>query len=117
MAVDIADDAIAGASISIAALSVSISKSKPAFLTVIAFLHMPLGDLAGGHVHIDFGQYDFDRHGSNPAVHEIADLLDDSRRLRHGGFFKSWIVGNGRVDAAKSENWRIEVIEGLTFGN
>ncbi len=114
---DVADDAVAGG-IDFHRGLVSLNLEKQtALLDGIAFLHMPLGNFAGGHVHIDLGQYDFDRHGLNPALHQIANLLDDSRGLRHRSLFEGRVVGNGRVDAAKPENWRIEIIKGFAFGN
>src|SRR3989337_1319186 len=90
-----------GASISIAALSVSISNSNAPFLTGSPSFTCHLEILPVAMSISTFGNMTSTGMGLNPALHELADLLDNARRLRHGGFFEGRIVGNGRVDTAK----------------
>src|SRR5688572_18441682 len=106
-----------GASISIAALSVSISNSNAPFLTASPSFTCHLAILPVAMSISTFGNMTSTGMGLDPAFHEISDLLNNSGSLRHGGFFEGWIVGNGRVDAAEPEDRSIEVIEGFTFGN
>ncbi len=61
---DIADDAVAWRIDFHRGLVGFNLKEQCAFPDGIAFLHMPFGNLAGGHVHVDLGQYDLDRHGT-----------------------------------------------------
>src|SRR5829696_2728163 len=83
-----------GASISIAALSVSISNSKAPFLTASPSFTCHRTILPVAMSISTLGRMTSTGMGLDPALHEITDLLDDPRRLRHGGFFEHRIVGN-----------------------